>query len=136
MRPQNAVFLSFLFLWSTSVFAATLTPGEIAQYTFTTDPISSPCPGTCDTLFFSAGYTSLSGAPTLTASLFDGTTLLGTFTSATFGEATFLSSGSLLSNAAAPVVDFTNILNGTIDGIIELSVSGGGGHRDSGCAVR
>jgi hypothetical protein len=105
--------------------AGTLFPGEVATYTFTTDPTMFPCPGPCDTLLFALNYTSLTGAPAVTAQLFNGTALLGTYTSPGCCGAAFDASGSRFALGSPPIVDFTAILNDSIMGSIDYFVTGG-----------
>lgn len=102
-----------------------LSPGEIYQLTFTTNPIAYPCPiGPCDTLFISPDYVGAPVGVTIQAQLYDGSTLLGTDLPGVCCAMAFVASGSLFNDLNAPVVDFTSIQNGTIQGIIDISVTG------------
>jgi hypothetical protein len=99
-----------------------VSPGQVMQYTFTTDPETFGCPpaltaSSCDTLVLSIPF--VSPVPdTLTAQLFDGPSLLGS-SSGNCCLVAFTSASSIYD--LGTVVDFTSIQNGTIDGIIDVS---------------
>ena len=124
MRKILWLFLVIGSGFLSNIQASTLVPGDIAEYTFTTNPITFPCAGGCDTLLFSPNYSGLTGAPVVTILLYDGSNLLGTFTSAACCSGAFVTAASSY-GFGAPIVDFTTILNGTIQGRLDLSVSGG-----------
>jgi hypothetical protein len=102
---------------------ATLNVGDILEVRFTT---SAPvCPfGPCDTLIFNPQEFGSYFATNVTASVFDGTTLLGTYFSDSCCVPTFRSSSSLFQVGSA-TIDFTGIDSGTIDGIIHMSIATG-----------
>ncbi len=100
----------------------TVDPGEIVQFTFSTDAETFGCPPSftasdCDTLLLVAPF--VSPLPdTVTAQLFDGSALLGT-SSGMCCVVAFTTASSLY--GSGDVVDFTSIQDGSIDGIIDLS---------------
>ena len=104
--------------------AGTLFPGEVLQATFSTTPSPNCVLGPCDTLIFELDATGATGIPVLTAQLFNSSALLGTWTYAGIGDPVFDSSTSMFGSYAT-VIDFASILNGTITGIIDLSIVGG-----------
>ncbi len=110
----------------------TINPGDVLQIRFKT--LQSPdCAGPvsqCDTLIFNIDFSSTAAAPT-TATLYNSATLLGTFQ--TTNECllagtcaalvpSFVAAGSVY-DLGSPVIDFTSILNGTIDGVLNLTVT-------------
>jgi uncharacterized protein (TIGR03437 family) len=106
-----------------------LAPGDVLQATFTS------VPNTSDFLvFFDNDAFTLTGSPVLTTELFNGTNLLGSVVSApttyngiaSFG-AYFKSPSSIFegSPGQATLVDLTSIQDGTIQGLLRLTVSGG-----------
>jgi hypothetical protein len=106
----------------------TLSPGETLEVTFTAVPNSA------DMLFFFSNVPlTNTGSPVITTELLDGTPLLGTFTEFTdrgFFQAVFESpsgvyTASTPSSPAPTRVDFTDINNGTINGRLTVSVTGG-----------
>ena len=109
-----------------SAHAATILEGEIVQFSFT---LSGPptCPdGTCDTLIMTPfGASSIfQGSPIMHVELFNGNTLLGTFTGVPV-VAAFDSSTSLYTFDSPPTIDFSSILNGAIQGIVLYQLTGG-----------
>jgi hypothetical protein len=129
--------LLFLFvlvlLFNTRVARSeTLYPGDTLEIQFSV-PSDLTCPdstftGTapCDVMELALTQDAGSYSPSsLTAQLFDGPTLLGTDMVDTCCIADFVSSTSLFSARNPPVVDFTGIGDGTIDGIIDLSIADG-----------
>jgi uncharacterized protein (TIGR03437 family) len=106
-----------------------LAPGDVLQATFTS------VPNTSDFLvFFDNDPLTLTGSPVLTTELFDGTNLLGSVVSApitysgiTSFEANFKSPSSIFAGSPdqSTVVDLTSMQNGTIQGLLRLTVSGG-----------
>ena len=103
--------------------ATTLFPGMVASHHFTADPIAFPCGGPCDLLWLFPNYQSLTGAPVLTAQLFDEDILLGTYISPVCCIVAFKTAGSLY--GIGEIVDLTSILDGTSNGRIDISVTGG-----------
>jgi hypothetical protein len=109
----------------------TIQPGEILRVTFTTLATPDCTVGPCDTLLFILVFTNnMNGASITTAGLFDSQTLLGTFeTSETclmLGTCSglvpaFIAAGSIY-GLGAPVIDFTSILNGTIHGVLAVTL--------------
>jgi serine/threonine protein kinase/streptogramin lyase len=105
----------------------TLVPGQELSARFTTITNSA------DLLFFFSNTPLVtSGAPIITASLFNGNTLLGTYTQ-TVSTLLQINFESLTSQFASPSavgplptrVDFTSINKGTIDGRLVVTVVGG-----------
>jgi len=115
---------------------ATIRPGDVLEIHFSTLP-SPTCldatinqPAACDTLVFNIAFTTNPGAP-ITARLFNSSVLLGTFqTSISCLQngtcaglvPSFVAPGSVY-DLGSPVIDFTSILNGTIDGILKITVT-------------
>jgi serine/threonine protein kinase/sugar lactone lactonase YvrE len=105
----------------------TLAPGQELVATFTTVPNSA------DLLFFSSNTPlTTTGSPTITASLFSGDTLLGTYTqtSANVLQVAFESPHSRFRSpgAVGPTptpVDFTGVNGGNIRGRLVVTVAGG-----------
>ena len=105
----------------------TLQPTDILRLEFST--LSSPdCTGPCDTLIFVPAFTYPTSARITTARLFDSSTLLGTYETdavcLTLGACSalvpaFVTSESIYGLNAA-VIDFTSILNGTIQGVLDI----------------
>jgi PEP-CTERM motif len=113
--------------------AITLQPTDILQISFTTlaAPDCSLAGGLCDTLIFNLGFTNnLNGTSIATARLFDSSTLLGTFETSqaclNLGTCSplvpsFVAPMSIY-GLNSPVIDFTSILNGTIHGILDITL--------------
>jgi hypothetical protein len=99
-----------------------LNPGEILQVTFTTNSVS--CSGVCDSLIINANESGAFSLAGFTAQLFNATTLLGTDTDPAFCCAGYYHSSTSLS-LQGPVVDFTAIDNGTINGVVDFSIPTG-----------
>jgi len=117
-----ALLLVFAGIGRGSVFL----PGDVLRVEFVTNPGSYPClGGACDLLVLMPGYSGAGwlGVTSIEARLYDGATLLGTLNTVPFVVA-FESSTSLF-DLGFPVVDFTSIDDGTIDGVIDFSVVGG-----------
>jgi hypothetical protein len=127
------VVLALLAAFGTALSGAVGTPGGTLQVTFTTHSNAS------DLLFF---YTNdpltVTGSPILTARLYNGATLLGTvtappypFTGNQYFESGFRSPSSPFNPSSGlladrmTTVDLTSLQNGTIQGRIEVTVSGG-----------
>jgi hypothetical protein len=106
----------------------TIQPGEVLQVAFTTlaAPDCSAGGGACDTLIFDLGFiNNLNGASIVAAKLFDSGALLGTFclmpgTCAGLVPS-FVATESVY-GLGSPVIDFTSILNGTIRGVLDVSL--------------
>jgi len=125
-----------------SLFAGTLTltQGNILRYTFQTDPGAwgALAPDYLDLKLVSNGsFSPAEPLSVLTATLYDGNTLLGSYVSP-FNTpiSTFIGIqlGEWISSASpnpgfpfgfATVIDFTSILNGTIQGRIDVTISSG-----------
>lgn len=104
--------------------AGTLLPGEALQATFVTTPSPNCILGPCDSLIFELDATGATGTPVLTAQLFNASILLGAWEYAGVSDPVFESSASMFGSSAA-IVDFASILDGTISGILDLSIVGG-----------
>jgi hypothetical protein len=112
----------------------TLQPSDVLQLSFTTlaAPDCSAGGGPCDTLIFLLDFTNnVNDASIPTATLFDSSTLLGTFqtnqTCLMLGTCSglvpsFVTPGSIY-GLGSPVIDFTSILNGTIHGVLDVKVN-------------
>jgi len=108
---------------------STLAPGNVLEATFTS------VTNTSDMLvFFSNDDLTLAGSPVITTELFNGSSLLGSIASApspfegvSFFGVYFLSASSIF--VAPPgqsaVVDLTSMQNGTIQGLLKVTVAGG-----------
>lgn len=94
----------------------TVNSGETIRLAFTTSPVP-----TADFMVTSNGLKQASG--TVTWTILNGTTVLGTAR----GDdgAVWKSSTSLFASGSTPVIDFSSIVNGTVNGRAELSVSNG-----------
>lgn len=103
--------------------ASTLNTGDILEIRFT---VTAPsCTGgPCDALLLLPFEGGSYFATDVTANLFNGATLLGTYSSATCCAPSFRSSSSLFTGDAA-TVDFTSIDAGTINGILDMSIANG-----------
>ena len=116
---------------STGLSAAvvTLSPGETLQMTFTSVPT------TADLLvLFNYDSLTVTGSPVITTQLYNGSTLLASVVSPTFPaggsqyyEAYFRSPSSIwnIGGAFMATADLSSMQNGTINGIIVVTVSGG-----------
>jgi hypothetical protein len=109
-----------------------LTPGSKLRVTFHVDP-ASPVP---DTLLFGLGLVTVNAPYTVrSAALYEGTTLLGTYSSSLFGNfagplslnpgASWKSATSLFNFDNTLVVPFTSIANGTFHGSVEFTIQTG-----------
>lgn len=103
--------------------ATTIGPGNALQATFTT------VPNTADMiLFFDNTPYASTGTPVITVQLFDGAGLLGTYTGDAFSgfiSSVFTSPTSLFTTFSPTQVDFTSINNGSIQGRLLMTVTGG-----------
>jgi len=115
--------------------ADTLGPGEILRYTFTVDlsnPATSSCIGLCDALLIQSNLENPSGLP-ITFELFDGSTLLGDYTTSAAVNCCVLGGFAAIGTNFIPgfdsppatQVDFTDFQSSTTSGVIDISVSGG-----------
>lgn len=127
-RSWAAASIAFLCLASSgAVSADTLNPGSVLTISFTAAPNAS------DLLVFGSGFgMTATGSPTVTTSLFNGATLLGianapvlSFFGQQYFDSTFEKPGSQYTFGPPITVDFTSINNGTIDGKLVLTVTGG-----------
>ncbi|MGD1098262.1 MAG: FG-GAP-like repeat-containing protein [Bryobacteraceae bacterium] len=102
---------------------AQLNPGDTLEIRFTTT--ATVCPsGTCDVLI---GYVNEAGAynaVNITAKLFNGNSLLGTYTNLSCCVPYFRSATSLFQDGST-TVDFTAINAGTIQGLLQISIASG-----------
>jgi len=115
----------------------TLNPGEALTFQFTVDPSNPPSSRVANGLQFAFFFDSPSvpfADLSFTASLFDGTSLLGTQSRGFSlpvpldGQILFFtwkSADSPFIEGNPPVIDISTILNGTLDGRMDLMVSGG-----------
>ena len=109
--------------------AETIRPGDILRLTFTL-PTNLSCIGPCDVLLFSLALANNPSGPT-SASLFDGSTLLGTFTTdadcqfhgtCVAGVPSFVAAGSVY-GLNSPIIDFGSIRDGTINGRLDYRLT-------------
>jgi uncharacterized protein (TIGR03437 family) len=115
--------------WGGAVQAVTFAPGDQLIITFTATP------NTADLLLlFNNDPLTITGSPVFTTSLYDGQTLLGTYTAKPFvynGVSTFIcdfaspGGGSGVSMYNPTTVPFTSINSGTIAGRLVTTISGG-----------
>ncbi|MBK7643325.1 MAG: hypothetical protein IPJ19_09770 [Planctomycetes bacterium] len=114
--------------------ADVMTPATTLRVTFRVEPPFLPSPP--DTLMLLLDHPFIqTPIGSYTATLFDGTTLVGTHTSTLLGlaqgqmflhdMACWKSAGSLFTVDNPTVIDFTPILNGSIDGVIEFTIATG-----------
>ena len=128
---MQRAFIHILFtglLFGVCLNAATLFSGEVWEIQFEANTIAHPCPGTCDTLELSSdGAMGGNGVTGLTASVYNGNTLLGTFAAPSPGccAVFFKSSSSLATTISPTVIDFSSFQNGTFVGRIDYSITGG-----------
>jgi hypothetical protein len=127
---KKTLFLAATLLVACFCFADTFNPGDQIIATFTTKP------NTADLLFFfNNDPLTVSGAPVLTLTLYNGASTLGTIVAPPlpFGGNSFF--GNLFQKVGSPLilppglphstVDFTSINNGTIAGELIWTISGG-----------
>jgi hypothetical protein len=108
---------------SLTASAGTLYTTDTLRITFTTSSPSCPS-GPCDSLaIFPSGTLSGFFTTGITTNLFDGTNLLGTDSNLSFCCTSSFRSASSLSTQG-PVVDFTAINNGLINGVIDIRILG------------
>src|SRR5579871_4780348 len=127
MKSLSILTALSAFIFYPSAKATNLFPGTEVIFNFTVDAThhcedaqSNVQP--CDTLeFFPFQGSPQIGSPTFVAQLFDGTTLLGTYTGSPF-VSIFKSPTSALTFANPTVADFTTILNGTINGVLKYEL--------------
>ena len=109
-----------------AAFNVSFGPGSELILTFTAAPNHS------DLLLLSSGALTYSGAPVLTTALYDGQTLLGTYTSAlvagkNYFSADFAPAGGGLGDASSnpTTVPYDSVTSGQIGGRLVVSVTGG-----------
>ena len=132
MKTLKCCFLLVLLLTAVRLEAIDLTSTDILRISFTTNPgFGGTVPDTF-VLFFSPGGISATGVTGYGAELFNGNTLLGTYHRSAapsgFLAPLFKSSVSPVTALSPTLVDFTTILNGTINGRLDF-------HLDSGSAT-
>jgi hypothetical protein len=138
--------LAIAVLLSVSIISgSSLAPGGVLEATFTSVANTSDL-----LLFFSNDPLTLTGSPVITTELFNGANLLGSIVAPLFFfqgnhyyQAFFESpSTTLILNPGQPstIVDLTSMQNGTIHGLIEVTVTGGSisgfsvsGHSSGSC---
>lgn len=99
-----------------------LNPGDILRVTFTVT--NSDCPGgPCDVIVGFANYDTAFFILPGQAALYDGSTLLGTYTGNSAPN--FRAATSLFGSHNAATIDFTSITNRTIQGRIDFTITGG-----------
>lgn len=123
MRLFCALTVPLLLCAGSMAAATTFLPGEVMEvrFRFAAPPV---CPGgPCDVLHVDPDPYSAFFLVADQASLFNGTTLLGTQTGTTVPN--FRSATSLFNTFNSATIDFSSITNGTIDGLFRFSISGG-----------
>lgn len=105
--------------------ADTISPGEMIQFSFTLSGVPTCSDGPCDTLLMTpfGGSSIFVGSPILNVQLFNGSTLLGSFTGVPV-VASFVSASSLYTFDNPTVIDFSSILDGSIQGIVDYQLTG------------
>lgn len=123
---SSALFVFLLFSFCIGLRADAFGPGEIAEYAFTINPLTYPCPGgPCDTLVFLPDLNPAPPGLSWTVQIFDGRNLLGSYTNGACCSGEFIASGSLSTFGSPTVVDFTSLQDGTIQGLLVLTVANG-----------
>lgn len=123
---RSAIVISLFGLAGFAVMPAArgdvLNAGEVLEIHFST---SAPvCPfGECDTLVVYPNEQGAFFATDMTANLYDGATLLGTYFNPSCCLPLFQSSSSVFTEGTT--VDFTGMDSGTIDGILDISIATG-----------
>ena len=131
---RATVFVTLMF-WGPGIFqsaahAVTFEPGNVLDVHFEfTSPPQSPLGGDVDVLFLSIPGNG-STPTSISASLFDGDRFLGTHTQSFVSfsgvlQFFWVSSSSLFNVFLPPIVDFAPIIDGSIDGRIEITASTG-----------
>jgi hypothetical protein len=130
MKRTSLVLMLLLFgLHSRPAAAETIRPDDVLRLTFSL-PAVPVCAGQCDVILFSLGLATNPPDPT-SASLFDGSTLLGTFKpdvdclrngTCVSGVPSFVALASIY-GLHSPIIDFTSIRNGRIDGRLDFTVT-------------
>ena len=123
--PQTLISLLSLAVivgFAPNAVADVLTPGKVLQISFsTTGPV---CPGgSCDVLELLPFESGSFFATNVTAKLFDGMTLLGTYFNPTCCAPVFHSPSSLFQEGTS--VDFTAIDSGLSNGVLDMSIETG-----------
>jgi hypothetical protein len=130
---KRLLLIAACFGFAAEARADVLTPSQRLRVTFTVSPTSSPTP---DVLLLNFGLIQVQAAyTTRSASLYNGSTLLGTHSSSSFGTYVgplnldptndFKSATSVFTFENPAVVNFASIQNGTIEGVIEFSIATG-----------
>jgi hypothetical protein len=130
---KRLLLIAACFACASQARADLLNPGQRLRVTFTTSNTASPTP---DVLLLNFGLIHVNSAyTTRSASLYDGSTLLGTHSSSSFGNYVgplnldpsddFRSATSVFTFDNPAVVSFTGIQGGTIEGVIEFSIATG-----------
>jgi hypothetical protein len=106
--------------------ADTIRPGDVLRETFSLPAQPECLLGECDVILFSFAFANNPVGAT-SASLFNGSTLLGTFRcqmseNCVAGVPSFVAQGGLYGLQSA-VIDFTSIRNGTVEGRLDFSVT-------------
>lgn len=122
MRAAICLIVLGLSAGPSALGAAILMAGETLRVDFQLAPPACSG-GPCDTLLVFPSADQAFSPVVDAVTLFDGATVLGSMT-ATYAPA-FTSAGSALLPGTAAIVDFTDILNGTIDGSITFTLSSG-----------
>lgn len=135
MRMRLLLGLLPIFFMTNSICrGGTLSPGETLIATFTASPNTSDM-----LLFFFPDPITITGDPIITTDLFNGTVFLGAYVAAPYYNSTvsqyhpvgfyylawFEGPSSPFSDSNPTVVDLTSVQNGTINGLVEITASGG-----------
>ena len=129
LKVSRFLILSFVLLMvvfiGKSASAIMLTPNDFMDIKFY---LQKPTPLNADVLSFAFHGIQIESNGFLTASLFDGDTLLGTYMDPTSGFTrmlSFVAPGSQYTFLNPTVIDFTSIHDGTIDGMLRLATTTG-----------
>lgn len=121
----GSILVLTLFMVPAAAWAVPLSPNQVlqAKFKFPGDP-TSPI-GEIDLLdmILNASCAGICGAPKARFELFDGATLLGSYTQTfaqPFTSFAFTSPTSLYTFSATSVSDFTSVANGTINGKLDI----------------
>lgn len=137
VRPAFCALLLFALVWPQAAEADPLTPSQVLRVGFVLPDIPFQ-PGPPDTLIFGVNVDRREPFGSLSVSLFDRGSLLGTYSTSVNGQtsegglglgAYFFSPTSTYGLGApfapAAVIDFSSLADRTIQGLIELSIATG-----------
>lgn len=125
---RHLLIITALLLAVSPMSGSSLSPGEELLTTFTSSPNTSDM-----LIFFTNDPLTLTGSPLITTKLFNGPDLLGTITAppalfagTEFYQNFFLTPSSpFVELGETATVDLSSMQNGTIKGLLEVTISGG-----------